>query len=73
MGLNVFLWCFVIPNFLIALKWSLVPYPTFLSQEYFVNFLDILLTNRSLETLAIIDAAEISGIFSSPLTIFFNL
>ena len=44
-----------------AFKCSLVPYPAFLSQAYFLNFFDNFVINLSLATFAIIDAAEISG------------
>ena len=66
-GLKVFRWYLVTPNFLIAIKCTLVPYPAFLSQAYLLYFFDIFVISLSLATLAIIDAADISGIFSSPL------
>ena len=60
-------------NFFIALTCCFVAYPNFLSQEYLVNSFDIFVINLSLATLAIIDAAEISDIFWSPLITDFKL
>ena len=42
-GLNFFLWCLVIPYFLRPYKWSLVPYPKFLCQQYLGYWLDSLI------------------------------
>jgi len=46
-----------------------VPYPKFLCQLYFGYFFESLIINKSRETLAIIEAAAIEVIFSSPLII----
>ena len=65
-GLKLFRWCLEMPNFLMACKCFLVPYPAFLSQAYFLYFFDIFVISRSLVTLAIIDAAAIVTDFWSP-------
>ena len=56
-GLNFFLWCFVTPYFFSPFKCSVVPYPKFLCQLYFGYLFESLIINKSLETLAIIEAA----------------